>query len=75
MMRDLALLLNENGKFVDVWDNKHLGHQLVAKVLRHDLYHFPCFPRFMDEMQHWMNKSKHESIVLPNLSEVAPGSL
>jgi hypothetical protein len=67
MMGDLALLLNENGEFVDVWDSKHLGHQVVAKVLRRNLYHFPCFPQFMDGLQHQMNKSKHESIVPPNL--------
>jgi hypothetical protein len=67
MMGDLALLLNENSEFVDVWDSKHLGHQVVAKVLRRNLYHFPCFPQFMDGLQHQMNKSKHESIVPPNL--------
>jgi hypothetical protein len=31
MMRDLALLLNENGKFVDVWTASILGIRWLRK--------------------------------------------
>jgi hypothetical protein len=49
----LALLSDEYGEFVHVWDSEHLGHKVVAEVARRHLHHIPCFPQLINRL--WYN--------------------
>lgn len=44
----LALLADEYGELVDVWDGEHLGHEMVAEVPWRHLHRLPRFPQLVD---------------------------
>lgn len=69
----LALLPDEYGKFVHVWDSEHLGHKVVAEVSRCHLHHIPCFPQLIDRLQQTGRDERQQKFHPPQVSSYRRG--